>query len=120
MSYDVSVRRLPHYYRVQVTGEPTFDQLVSLVHLLGVQSSGWKHDRVLVDLRQVEALYTPEEQFRMGEELALSLSHMQRIASVVPTHRVTRISERAAQRSGVQLQVFDSEPEAIAWLAPPA
>jgi uncharacterized membrane protein len=41
---------------------------------------------------------------------------MDRIASVVPTERITRISERAARRNGVNVCVFDDERLAIEWL----
>ncbi len=116
MSYDVQVKRLRHFHRVRITGELTFDQLVSAVHLLGVESSGWELDRVLVDLRGVISEFSPAEQFRLGEEAAASLLHMRRIASLVPPHRVTRISEKAARRNGSNIQVFDDEAEAVAWL----
>jgi uncharacterized membrane protein len=44
---------------------------------------------------------------------------MRRIASVVPRERVTRVSEKAARRNGVNVRVFDDEQQAIAWLAAP-
>jgi len=34
----------------------------------------------------------------------------------VPGDRITRVSEKTAQRSGVNLVVFTSEGEAISWL----
>jgi hypothetical protein len=41
---------------------------------------------------------------------------MDKIASLVPTERVTRVGERAAQRDGANVRVFDDEPAAVAWL----
>jgi hypothetical protein len=38
------------------------------------------------------------------------------MASVVSADRITRASEKTAQQSGVNLKVFTSEAEAIAWL----
>jgi hypothetical protein len=116
MSYDVSVTQQRFYTRVAITGEPTIDQLLSLVHLLGVDSGSWKHDRLLVDLRRVTTQFTQAEQFSIGQEAATSLSHMRKIASVVPADRVTRISEKAARRDGTNVLVFDDENEALAWL----
>lgn len=116
MSYDVSVTQQRFYTRVAITGEPTFDQLLALVHLLGVDSGSWKHEALLVDLRKVKTPFTPAEQFAIGQAAATSLSHMRKIASVVPTERVTRISEKAARRDGTNVLVFDDEKEALAWL----
>ncbi|WP_169419644.1 STAS/SEC14 domain-containing protein [Ramlibacter agri] len=116
MSYDVSVTQQRFYTRVAVTGEPTFDQLLALVHLLGVDSDSWKHDVLLVDLRKVATPFSNEEQFAIGQAAATSLSHMRRIASVVPTDRITRISEKAARRDGTNVLVFVDEKEALAWL----
>lgn len=105
--------------RVIVTGEPSLGQLLSLIHLLGVDSETWDVDRVLVDLRGVATAFTRPEQFRVGEEAAASLSHMEKIASIVPTDRVTRVSEKAARRMGANVCVFDAEDAAIAWLMEP-
>ena len=44
MSYDVSVTQQRDHTRVVVTGAPTIDQLLALVHLLGIDSGTWKHD----------------------------------------------------------------------------
>jgi hypothetical protein len=38
------------------------------------------------------------------------------IASLVPPERVTRMSEKAAQRSGTNVRVFDDERAATEWL----
>jgi hypothetical protein len=120
MSFDLAIDRTPHYVRVMITGRPSLGQLLSLIHLLGVESETWQDTKVLVDLRGVNTQFDRPEQFRIGQEAAASLSHMERIASVVPPERVTRVSEKAAQREGTNVRVFDDEELAIAWLlAPP-
>jgi hypothetical protein len=119
MSFDLAIDRTAHFVRVTVTGRPSLGQLLSLVHLLGVESEDWQDEMVLVDLRGVLTPFDHAEQFRIGEEAALSLSHIERIASVVPPERVTRVSEKAAQRNGTNVRVFDDEEQAIAWLKSP-
>lgn len=114
--YDLIVTREAAWVRVRVVGTPTIDQLLSAVHLLGVRSEAWTQRAMLVDLRGVTTPFEPHEQYRLGEEAAASLSHLDRIASVVPPDRVTRISQKAARRSGTNVMVFDDEAEAIAWL----
>lgn len=116
MSYDVSVTQQRFYTRVAISGEPGIDQLLALVHLLGVDSGTWKHDVLLVDLKRVSTQFSREEQFAIGQAAASSLAHMRKIASVVPRERVTRVSEKAARRDGTNVLVFDDEKEALAWL----
>ena len=116
MGFDVAIDREAHHTRVTITGAPSIGQLLSLIHLVGVESEGWASDRVLVDLRGVGTLFSEQEQARIGEEAAASLNHMSRIASVVPPQRLTRISERAARRDGTNVCVFDDERAALAWL----
>ena len=116
MSFDVSVTQKQFYTRVAITGSPSFDQLISLVHVLGVDSNSWKHDALLVDLRKVSTPFSESEQRSLGHETACSLAHLRKIASVVPPDRITRISEKAARRNGTKVTVFDDEKEALAWL----
>lgn len=115
-SFDLAIQREPQYIRVAVTGEPSIGQLLSLIHLLGVESETWEETKVLVDLRAVDTVFTREQQYRIGEDAAASLSHMDKIASLVPAERITRLSEKAAKRNGVNVCVFDNEPAALAWL----
>lgn len=116
MDYDVAIVRKTRHMRVKVSGRPTFDELLSLIHLIGVDSESWPRQMVLVDLRSVQTHFTVPEQFRIGIEAAASLSHMEKIASLVPAERVTRVSEKAARRNGTNVRVFADEREAIAWL----
>jgi hypothetical protein len=117
MGFDVSVTQKQFYTRVAITGLPDIDQLVALIHVLGVDSSNWKHDALLVDLRKVGTPFSVAEQRTIGMEAAASLAHLRKIASVVPRERVTRISEKAARRDGTQVTVFVDEKEGSPGLA---
>ena len=119
MDYRLRVRHEPGHTRLTITGRPSFDELLALFNVIGVQSEGWPGDSLLLDLRGVTSRYPPEEEYRVGEEIVLSLAHLRRIASVVPTDRITRLSERAARRNRVDLRVFDDEAQALAWLLAP-
>jgi hypothetical protein len=119
MNFDVAIDRGRTFVRVTITGQPEIGELLSMIHLLGVESETWKDDRVLVDLRRVDTPFTRHEQFRIGEEAAASLSHMEKIASVVPRERITRVSEKTARRMGANVHVFDNEFAALAWLHEP-
>ena len=116
MNFDLAIGTTTHFVRVTVSGQPEIEELLSMIHLLGVESEAWPEPRVLVDLRGVRTPFSRLEQFRIGEEAAASLSHMEKIASLVPPERITRVSEKAAQRNGTNVRVFDDERQAIAWL----
>jgi hypothetical protein len=114
--FDLHVAHEVDHARVQVAGHPSFEQVVSMIHLLGVDSGGWDLETLLVDLREVQTAFTREEQFRIGLEAALSLAHQRKVASLVPPERITRISEKAARRNGTNVRVFGDEQAALAWL----
>lgn len=116
MSLRFDVEHRDGYSVVRVEGEPSLGQFLSFIHLMGVETSGWKSRRALFDLRGVQTLTSFTEHYSMGEEAARQLSHMHRIASLVPVHRMTRASEKTAQRSGLNLVIFIDEEEAVAWL----
>lgn len=120
MNFDLHVAQEVDHARVEVAGHPTFEQVLSMIHLLGIDSSEWSIEALLVDLRALGTEFTPEEQFRLGLEAALSLAHLRRVASLVRPERLTRISEKAARRNGTNVRVFDDEQAALAWLRAPA
>jgi hypothetical protein len=104
------------YSVVRVEGEPSLGEFLSFLHLVGVETAEWPVKRVMFDLRGVRTLTTFTEHYAVGEETARQLRHLHRIASVVPADRITRASEKTAQRAGVNVRVFTSEAEAIDWL----
>lgn len=114
LSFDAEHRE--GYSVVRVEGEPTLGQFLSFLQLISVETRHWKLRRVLFDLRGVRTLTSFTEHYSVGEEAARQLQHLQRIASLVPPDRLTRASEKTARRSGLNLTVFTSEEEAVAWL----
>lgn len=117
MRFDIEHRE--GYSILRVQGEPTLGQFLSLLQLVGVESASWPVRRALLDLRGVRTLTAFTEHYAVGEEVARQLQHLHRIASVVPPDRITRASEKTARRRGINLVVFTSEAEAVAWLLAP-
>lgn len=115
LSFDVEHREA--YSVVRLHGAPTLGQMLSMIHLLGVETSGWPIKRVLFDLRGIRTLTSFTEHYAVGEQTARELRHLNRIASVVDVDMITHASEKTAQRSGVNLTVFTDEDEAVRWLA---
>lgn len=116
MAFSTRVTRLPGYVRVSVAGPTSIKDFVEMVSTVGQETVFWSDRKVLVDLRQVEGTLSTTEQIFLGELVAQNLSHIERMASVVPADQITRNSENAAQQMGTQLRVFDNEADAIAWI----
>ena len=116
MSLRHSVEHRERYSVVRVEGEPSLGQFLSFLQLLGVETAGWAQRRVLFDLRGVRTLTSFTEHYAVGEEAARQFRHLHRLASVVPADRITRASEKTAQRSGLNLVVFTDEGAALVWL----
>jgi hypothetical protein len=104
------------FVRVQLRGCPSLGEFLAVLQSVGSDSQRWRQDLVMIDLREVEPVYSFTDQFTIGEEVGRSLKHLRRFASVVPTSRITRVSERAANHRGANVRVFTSEAEAVAWL----
>lgn len=115
MALDCKVEQGDGYRLARVGGEPTLDEFLSFQQALGGVSPHWAERRLLVDLRGVRSLRAFTEHYAIGEATARCLGHLRKIASVVPADRITRASEKTTRRAGVDLTVFTSEAEAIAW-----
>lgn len=116
MAFTTHITRHPGYVQVEVGGPTSIGDFVALISTVGQETVYWSDRRVLVDLRQVEGALSETEQIFLGELVAQDLSHIERMASVVPTAQITRNSENAAREMGSQLRVFDDPTEALAWL----
>lgn len=116
MAARVTYHRGADYLRAQINGAPTMDEFLSALQKIGADSAAGGHSRVLLDLQSVTRVYSFTEQFSLGQEVARSMSHLKKLASVVPPERITRVSEKSANQSGANVRVFTSEAEAMQWL----
>ncbi|MEO5672789.1 MAG: STAS/SEC14 domain-containing protein [Ramlibacter sp.] len=116
MSFQVSTTRLPQFVKLTVSGPNSIKSFVELIDSVAEETALWGDRRLMVDLRAVEGALTPPEQVFLGELVAQSFPHMERVASVVPSEQITHNSETAARDLGMQLRVFASEEEATEWL----
>ena len=116
MPFNVNITRVADHVQVRVAGPAAIKDFVELIQAIADETNYWSDTRVLTDLRQVEGSLSVEEQVFVGEMVAHSLPHLQKLASVVRPEELTRNSERAANEQGLRLRVFDSEDEALEWL----
>ena len=110
------VVRATRFVRVEVKGPADVGAFVKGIHAVAADTLAQGDRLLLVNLLQVEESLDSTGHFVLGEQVARQLAHLSRLASVVPTARMTRTSEKVARAHGVQLRVFDTEPPALAWL----
>lgn len=108
--------RATRFVRVEVSGPADVGAFVQGIHAVAADTLAQGDRLLLVNLLQVEESLDATGHFVLGEQVARQLSHLRRLASVVPAARLTRTSEKVARAHGVQLRVFDAEPAALAWL----
>jgi hypothetical protein len=116
MPFSVKVKRSPQYVRFVVAGNTSLKNFADLFCVVGGQVEKYEDVKALFDLRRVVGRLTASEQLLLGEIVALKLPLLFKVASLVPVGEITRNSERAALSKGLVVRVFDSEPEALAWL----
>lgn len=117
MPLKVKVHRLPEFTSLKATGEATFEDFVQLIDRLAEETRQRGDKRLLVDLLDVGGELKFTEHFQIGERAAVRLTHLEKVASVVPETKLTRTSEKVALTRGFQLRVFSSMTEAIRWLS---
>lgn len=116
MPFDVTVQRSPGYARYAVSGRTSLSRFARLIAGIAEDVDQFEDDRVLVDLRSVSGRLSTSEQQMVGELIAAALPMVFKLASIVPAGEITRNSERAAVKAGLQVKVFDNEAGALAWL----
>ena len=107
------------YSVVTLSGDPSLGQFLSFVQLMEVETRSWPHDRGLFDLRGISTLKAVTDQVAIGLAVGRHLPHMRKIASLVPSDRVTGISRKEAREAGANLMVFVDEQAAVDWLLEP-
>lgn len=113
--YEILVEHRDRYQVARVIGELPIELFISTLHVLGIESDGGSEPSMLIDLRGLSTIYSAADLVRVGQEIATSFIHMNRLALLVPPRRVTRISERAARRTGMNMCVFKDEEGATGW-----
>lgn len=110
------ITRAAGYLQVDGTGAAELQPLLLLIKALRPETRAHGDTRLLFNLAQLRGELSFSGHFLLGEYVVRHLAHLDRIASVVRPETITRTSERVARAQGVRLRVFDSMPEALAWL----
>lgn len=118
--FQFALRRMPSHLAVTVSGHSSLDDFVGLIDAMAFETRQHRDRRALVDLRQVDNELKFTDHFQIGDHVARKLQNLDRLASVVPADKITRTSEKVAAHQGLELRVFTSVEDALAWIMEPA
>jgi len=101
---------------VEVTALAFLEVAVPALHEIAERTRERNDRKLLINLMDVVGTFGPEQQRDLGLLAHRYLGHLQKVASLVPPDKLTRVSEAAAQSQGLQLRVFTQLTDAIDWL----
>jgi hypothetical protein len=116
MALTLTVTNNPGYLSVAAAGSATLDDMFDMINQVAVSVAQFGASKVLVDQTKIQEDFRFTDHFAIGERVVMVFHHMDKAASVVRPDRRTGTSEKVAQKQGVQLRVFTSKDEAVAWL----
>ena len=106
----------PAYDVAAVSALAFIEESVSVLEDLSRHTRASGARRLLINLLDVVGTFGRDEQLTIGLLAHRHLAHLERVASLVPEEKLTRVSEAAARAQGMELRVFTSLPDALAWL----
>jgi hypothetical protein len=103
------------FLRATVCHHLSLQGMLAVVDDLEARTKGGDSPRILLDLFYVQPP-GPVEQPIVGEHMARHLSQCHKVASIVAPGTRTGISEQVARRLHLDLRVFTSEADGVAWV----
>lgn len=116
MPLDIKLTPMDGFLSVKAVGRATLQDMFDMISLIAAEVSRTGDRRVLVDQTEIEEEFRFTDHFAIGERVVTICGNLEKAASVVRGERRTGTSEKVAQKKGVQLRVFVSCDEALAWL----
>ena len=106
----------PKFAAVEVTSLAFLENVEPVLREIAEHTRRQQDRRLLINLIDVVGTFGPEQQREIGLLAFRHLSHLEKVASLVPPDKITRVSEGVAQAQGLQLRVFTQLTDAIEWL----
>lgn len=106
----------PAFSVVEVTALAFVEDAEPTLQAIAERTRHFVDRRLLINLMDVVGTFDPEQQRTLGMLAYRYLSHLEKVASLVPPEKLTRVSEAAARAQGMELRVFTALPDAINWL----
>lgn len=116
MALTLTVNHVPRYLSVKAAGRATLEDMFDMINQVALAAAQFRATKVLVDQTEIQEDFRFTDHFAIGERVVMVCNALDKAASVVRPDRRTGTSEKVAQKKGVQLRVFTSKAEAVAWL----
>jgi hypothetical protein len=116
MPLNLTYKHGPAMSVVEVSGLAFADQATQALEAIREATHEHGVRRLLIDLTDVVGTLGEREHKALGLLVVQYLSHLERVASLVPEDKITRISEAAARSRGMELRVFTGLTGAVSWL----
>jgi hypothetical protein len=107
------------YLLLVARGPATLSDLRKLLELTATVTQKEHYGRALVDMMSVEFVHGDTQDRELGDQAARTLQHLSRVAFAVCGTFRQDSGAQVARQSGLDLQVFDSLPEASEWISAP-
>jgi hypothetical protein len=106
----------PSFSVVEITSLAFVENAEPVLREIAERTRQWGDRLLLINLMDVVGTFGPEQQRDLGLLAYRYLAHLQKVASLVPPDKLTRVSEAAARAQGMELRVFTQLTDAIDWL----
>jgi hypothetical protein len=106
----------PKFAVVEITALAFLESAEPALREIAERTRQYQDQRLLINLMDVVGTFGPEQQRDLGLLAHRHLAHLQKVASLVPPDKLTRVSEAAARAQGMELRVFTELTDAIDWL----
>jgi hypothetical protein len=106
----------PAFSVVEVTALAFLENAEPALQEMAQRTREYRDRRLLINLLDVVGTFGPDQQRAIGLLAHQYLGHLEKVASLVPPEKLTRVSEAAARAQGMELKVFASLADAIGWL----
>jgi hypothetical protein len=116
MTYRLTYKHGPRMAVAEVSALAFVESAEPVLREIEARTREHQDQRLLVNLLDVVGTLGPKEHQALGMLAVRYLGHLQKVASLVPEDKITRVSEAAARAGGMQLRVFTELTEAVAWL----
>ncbi|MEP6791028.1 MAG: hypothetical protein ABI907_06635 [Ramlibacter sp.] len=116
MGFTTATVRGPKFVAVEVTGLAFVEDAAPLLKALEADTRLHGDKRLLINLLDVVGTLGGADHDLLGKLASRHLAHLEKVASLVPGDKITRVSERSAQLRGLHLMVFTSLVDAVEWL----
>lgn len=116
MTASLHYTRGPAFAVVEVTSLALLENAEPALQEIAERTRQNADRRLLVNLIDVVGTFGPEQQREIGLLACRYLTHLEKVASLVPPEKLTRVSEAAAREQGMELRVFTRLGDAMDWL----